>query len=83
MLLAVSIHAQVVIAGVRTNRMDALADGSICFFDRISKVNDKNVKSIDELNRYVHPRTSIELTIDRSQALTWDMKYFVMKGTCT
>ena len=62
--------------------MDKLADGSICFFDRISKVFDKNINSITELNDHVHPRTSIELTIDRSNALTWDMKYFVTKGMC-
>lgn len=73
-------YIQVVIVGVDGTRMDMLADGRICVFDRISKVFDTDVNLIKKLNEIVHPRTYIDLTIDRSDALTWDMKDFVATG---
>ena len=63
--------------------MDTLAIGKICFFDRIFKVCGIDVKSVNQLNEIVSSKAIIELTVDRSKAMLWNMQDFVSKGTST
>ena len=67
--------------GAKTeNAIDMFINAEVYLFDVITKVFDQEVKNPNDIDEIVKPRTTIDLLLDRENALTFSLTAFCQKG---
>lgn len=72
---------KVIVTGAKTeNAIKMLINTEVYLFDVITKVFDQEVKNPNDIDEIVKPKTTIDLLLDRENALTFSLTAFCQKG---
>ena len=67
--------------GAKTeNAIKMLINAEVYLFDVITKVFEQEVKNPNDIDEIVKPKTTIDLLLDRENALTFSLIAFCQKG---